>query len=51
MHIFDDMVRVDVEVATRHELEIEAGMEGEERQEMVEEADACLDARAATPVE
>ena len=51
MDVLDGVVLVDVEIAARDQLEVEAGVEGEEREKVIEEADAGLDARAAAPVE
>ena len=42
---------VDVEIAGRVQLEVEPGVEGQQRQEVVDEADPGLDASAAAPVE
>ena len=47
--VLDGVMVVHVEVAACHELEIEAGVEGEQRQQVVEEADPGLDARPAVP--
>ena len=45
------MVLVHVEIAARDQLEVEGGMEGEQRQQVVEEADAGRDANPARAVE
>jgi hypothetical protein len=45
------VVLVHVEVPAASELEVEPRVEREQRQQMVEEADARLDTRAAAPVE
>ena len=45
--VLDRVVLVDVEVAAGEQLEIEAGVEGAEREQVVEEADAGRDARAS----
>ena len=43
-HVLDGVVLVDVEVPGREQVEIEAGVESAEREEVVEEADAGGDA-------
>ena len=45
------MVLVDVEVAAGEQLEVEAAVEGEERQQVIEKADPGRDARVAGAVE
>ena len=50
-HVLDRVVLVDLEVAARQQLEVEPAVEGEQRQQVVEEADAGLDSRAAAAVE
>ena len=49
--VLDGVVLVDVEIAARDAIEIEAGVEGQQRQEMVEEADSRRDVRSAAAVE
>ena len=49
--ILDRVVLVDVEVAAGEELEIEAAVEGEERQQVIEKADPGCDAGVAGAVE
>ena len=49
MHVLDRVVLVHVEVAAGEKLEVESGVEAEQRQEVVEEADARLDTHAAVP--
>ena len=49
--VLDRVVLVDVEVAAGEQLEVEAAVEGEERQQVIEEADPGRDARAADAVE
>ena len=44
-HVLDRVVLVDVEVAAGDAVEVEAGVEGAEREQVVEEADAGRDAR------
>ena len=43
--VLDGVVLVDVDVAARVELEVEPRVEGEQREQVVEEADAGLDTR------
>ena len=50
-HVLDRVVLVDVEVAAGEQLEVEAGVEGEQRQQVIEEADPGRDARPAGAVE
>ena len=50
-HVLDRVVLVHLDVAAREELEVELPVEGEEREQVVEEADAGVDARAAAAVE
>ena len=49
--VFDGVVEVDVEVALRAHREVHETMLGEEREHVVEEADACLDIGAAGAVD
>ena len=49
--VLDRVVLVDVEVAAGEQLEVEAAVEGEERQQVIEKADSGRDARAADAVE
>ena len=49
--VLDGVVLVDVEVAAGQQLEVEAAVEREERQQVVEEADARGDPRATATVE
>ena len=50
-HVLDRVVLVHREIAAGDELEVERRVEGEQRQQVVEEADPGLDPRAAAPVE
>ena len=50
-HVLDEVVLVDVEVAARDELEVEPAVEGQQRQQVVEEADLRRDARPTRAVE
>ena len=50
-HVLDRVVLVHVEIAARDQLEVEGGVEGEQRQQVVEEADAGGDADPARAVE
>ena len=50
-HVLDRVVLVDVEVAARDAVEIEPGVEGEQRQQVVEKPDPGRDVRPAAAVE
>ena len=43
MDVFDGVMLIDLEVAAREQLQIESGVEGEQRQQVVEEADPGVD--------
>ena len=50
-HVLDRVVLVDVEIASGDAVEVEAGVEGEQREKVVEEADPGRDVRSAAAVE
>jgi hypothetical protein len=48
--VFDGVVLVDVEVATRDEIEVESAVPRDLLEHVVEEANAGVDARLAAPI-